>query len=116
MRSLPEVQEELEAIERDLARLQHPLASAAEECKLAQGRADAAQNAFIAEYSGPGWKAKSAAASANAGLVSAALAAEARLEKGKYKLKVMEKRLEALRSANASLNMELQVLRGGHGP
>ena len=116
MRTLPEVQEELEEIERALARLQHPLASAAEECKLAAGKSAAAQDAFIAEYSGPGWKAKSAAAKEHAGLVAVALAAEARLERGKYQLKVMEKRLEALRSANASLNMELQVLRGGHGP
>ena len=115
MRTLPEVQELIEEIERDLHKLEQPLANAAEQCALAGGKATASCDAFIADYSGPGWKSKHAAARAHADLVEDAYKSKARLDKGKTILSVKRDRLDALRSESASLKAEMEVLRTGYG-
>lgn len=116
MRTLPEVQQVLEDIDNELARLQHPLAVAAEKHILAQGRADATIDAFIRDYHGPVGKAKNVAAAENPEVVKEAVIAHAKLEKGKTLLKVASMRLDANRSASSSLKAELEVLKGGYGP
>ena len=114
MRTLPEVQELLEEIERELSRLQGPLADAAEQYELTNGRAEAAMDASIDAWDGPGWKAKHSAATENSADVTAAYKAKARLAKGKMVLAVMDKRLEALRSANAGLTAEMKMTGAGY--
>jgi chromosome segregation ATPase len=115
MRTLPEVQELIGEIERDLQKLEQPLADASEQYAMDAGRSTAACDAFIADYSGPGWKSKHAAAREHADLVEAAYRAKARLDKGKAILENKRLRLDALRSESASLKAEMEVLRTGYG-
>ena len=111
MRSLPEVQEELEKIGDLFSRLQSPYADAAEARERAKTAKEIAIADFIRENIGqyPATQIKEIATSHHSELVEAAGKAEGEYQKYKVFFQSLDRQLEAVRSQNSTLNTEMQL-------
>lgn len=116
MRSLPEVQEELEKIGDLFSRLQSPYANAVEERERTKTAKDLAIANFIRENIGlyPATQIKEVATSHNSELVKAAGDAEGEYQKYKVFHQILDRRLEAVRSQNSTLNTEMSLTKTGY--
>ena len=90
MRTLPEVQEELERIGNEFSRLQHKIGKAAQEYE--KLHADNCKEEL-----------------------KAAADSKGRLKLLEWHFKSLDKQLEAARSQNSTLNTEMQLTRTGYG-
>ena len=117
MRTLPEVQEELERIGNEFSRLQHKIGKAAQEYERLHAEATAAVAAWVSGHLGSvsvGIADKVAAANCRVELKAAA-DSKGRLKLLEWHFKSLDKQLEAARSQNSTLNTEMQLTRVGYG-
>ena len=115
MRSLPEVLESLEVLDRHLERMQREFPVVVREYESRAEAADAALHNFMATHPGPEWKAKAQAHAANEAVLAEAGEAKSRYQAGKTLLNILDRRADLVRSELSALKSEMEVTRTGYG-
>ena len=115
MRSLPEVLESLEVLDRHLERMQREFPVVVREYESKAEAADAALHNFMATHPGPEWKAKAQAHAANEAVLAEAGEARSRYQAGKTLLNILDRRADLVRSELSALKSEMEVTRTGYG-
>lgn len=115
MRTLPEVLESVDGLEKQLERMQREFPSVVKEHESKADEAEAAIHLFMAEHSGPEWKAKAQAHAANKELLAEAAEARSRYQAGKVMMSILDRRADLVRSYLSALKSEMEVTRTGYG-
>ena len=115
MRTLPEVLEALDALDKSLEILQRELPPVVRDYERDHESKDIAIARVMHTHSGPEWKARAAAYDECARTIVRAAESKGRVEAGKVLLKITLGRLDGLRSELSALKAEMEVTRVGYG-
>ena len=115
MRTLPEVLDSLEILDKQLERMQREYPVVVREYESKAEEADAAIHNFMSTHGGPEWKAKAQAHAANEVVLAQAAEAKSRYQAGKTLLNILDRRADLVRSELSALKSEMEVTRTGYG-
>ena len=115
MRTLPEVMEALNELDKSLEVLQRELPPVIRDYEADHESKDVAIARVMHTHSGPEWKARAAAYDECARIILRAAKSKGRVEAGKTLLKITLGRLDGLRSELSALKSEMEMVRVGHG-
>ena len=115
MRSLPEVMEVLDELDKSLEILQRELPTVIRQNEMDSEAKDIAVARVMSAHPGPEWKARAMATTACESEIMGAVDSKGRLEAGKTLLKITLGRLDGLRSELSALKSEMEMVRVGHG-
>ena len=115
MRSLPEVLESLDSLDKTLERLQRELPPIIRDHEVNSEAKDLAVSHAMSIHQGPEWKARACAYTLCSKEIEQAANTRGRVEAGKTMLKITLGRLDGLRSELSALKSEMEMTRTGYG-